>query len=73
MAETWRERSLRIARGILAANTGVTDPKEQRKLLSKSYPYQERMGHAYKAWCWAVNQIVRTEEQREAVRYMWVK
>lgn len=70
---TWKARSLKLARRILEENPSVVGVKEQRKLLSDSYPYEERMGAAYKAWLWAVNELASDKAPAESVRYMWVK
>lgn len=56
MKGTWKEAAhQRIAR-VIAANPGVTDEKELRKLISAAYPFGLRQYHPYKAWCQAVKE-----------------
>ena len=70
--ETWFTHSVPLVRNIVAGSPGLDD-KELRKVISRAYPYEERMGHAYKFWLRAVKHVIGDGKDRASVRNMWVK
>lgn len=72
---TWRISARRIINGVIDANQDAT-VKEQKKLISKAYPWGARSNHPYKCWLIEVQLAFPVETEHEAtpdeIKNFWV-
>lgn len=68
MGDTWRHRSRRIIRRVLAELGPRRRLKTKRAALRRAYPFGERNGWAYRVWCDEVRVQLRLRPPRR--RYL---
>lgn len=63
MSDSWTTRSAEWLQEQIKKHPSM-DKKELRKWCSKNYPYAEKKGWAYKAWCKAMRQYFEPQAVR---------